>query len=219
MQAGTGPIEAVIFDIGGVLLEYDFELAVRAAVPLTGLPADEIRRRLFGDGGYAGTEQRREVLDFECGRLSGEQFHAFVERLLGRRMPFPLFCQAWNCIFKHEIAPTVALLRHLQRATGLKIAGLSNTNVIHYEYIRKRWSVLREIEYMFASHEIGWRKPDPACFRHVLKVMGVAAPRAVFVDDFRENVAGARSAGMLGVHAPNCEAVRAGLAALGLARP
>ncbi|MGD0093319.1 MAG: HAD family phosphatase [Planctomycetota bacterium] len=216
MNAGPEPIEAVIFDIGGVLLEYDFELAVRAAVPLTGLSADEIRRRLFGAGGYASTEHRREVLDFECGRLSGEQFHAFVQQLLGCRIPFPLFCQTWNCIFKREIEPTVALLRRLQRAAGLKVGGLSNTNVIHYEYIRRRWSVLREIEYMFASHEIGHRKPDPACFQHVLKEMGVAAPRAVFVDDFSQNVAGARSAGMLGVHAPNHEAVHAGLAALGL---
>ena len=215
MNAGKAGVEAVIFDIGGVLLEYDFELAVRAAVPLAGLPADEIRRRLFGNGGYAGTEHRREVLDFECGRMSGEEFHAFVEKLLGCRFPFAAFCQAWNCIFKREIEPTVALLRRLQRG-GLKVGGLSNTNVIHYEYIRRRWSVLREIEHMFASHEIGCRKPEPACFRHVLKVMGVAGPRAVFVDDFAENIAGARRAGMLGVHAPNHEAVRAGLAALGL---
>ena len=215
MIAGKEPIEAVIFDIGGVLLEYDFELAVRAAVPLSGLPADEIRRRLFGQGGYAGTEHQREVLDFECGRLSGEEFHAFVEKLLGCRFPFPAFCQAWNCIFKREIEPTVALVRRLQRE-GLKIGGLSNTNVIHYEYIRRRWSVLREIEHMYASHEIGFRKPDPACFRHVLKQMGLSAQRAVFVDDFAENVAGARSAGMLGVHGPNHAAVRAGLAELGL---
>jgi len=215
MNAGKAGIEAVIFDIGGVLLEYDFELAVRAAVPLAGLPADEIRRRLFGNGGYAGSEHHREVLDFECGRISGEEFHAFVESLLGRRFPFPAFCRAWNCIFKREIAPTVALLRRLQRG-GLKVGGLSNTNVIHYEYIRRRWGVLREIEHMFASHEIGFRKPDPACFRHVLKKMAVAAPRAVFVDDFAENIAGARSAGMLGVHAPDHKAVRAGLAALGL---
>jgi putative hydrolase of the HAD superfamily len=216
MSAQGGPIEAVIFDIGGVLLEYDFDLAVHAAVPLAGMPADEIRRRLFGGSGYQGHDHRREVLDFERGKISGEEFHAFVEALLGCRIPFPVFCQAWNSIFKHEIAPTVALMRRLQRRNGLKIGALSNTNVIHFEYIRGKWGVLREITYMYASHEIGHRKPDPDCYHHVLKDMRVAASRAVFVDDFANNVAGARAVGMLGVHAPNAEAVRTGLAALGL---
>jgi FMN phosphatase YigB (HAD superfamily) len=217
MSARNGSIEAVIFDIGGVLLDYDFELAVRAAMPLSGLTAEEIRRRLFGSGDYAGTEHRSEVLDFECGKISGEEFHAFVQQLLGCRMPYAAFCDAWNCIFKREIGPTVALARQLQARKGLKVGALSNTNVIHFEFIRQRWSVLQEITYIYASHEIKRRKPDPECYHHVLRDMGVAASRTVFIDDFAHNVAAARAVGMKGIHATDTEAVRKGLAELGLA--
>ncbi|MCY3020858.1 MAG: HAD family phosphatase [Planctomycetota bacterium] len=216
-MSGAAPlVEAVVFDIGGVLLAYDFDRAVRAAAPLAGLPVAEVRQRLFGDNGYASMGRDREVAKFECGLISEREFHACVEALLQRRLPFELFRDAWNGIFIHEIEPTVTLMRQLRRRPGLKVGMLSNTNALHYAYVRQRWSMFSEIEHVYVSHEIGRRKPDPEAYRHVLENMGVPARRTVFVDDLIENVIAARAVGMLAIHAPDAAAVRTGLAALGL---
>ena len=53
MQSNGSHIDAVIFDIGGVLIDFDFELAFRAAAPVVGLTTAEIRDRLFGAADYA----------------------------------------------------------------------------------------------------------------------------------------------------------------------
>jgi putative hydrolase of the HAD superfamily len=219
MHNGASHIQAVVFDIGGVLLEYDFDRAVRAAAPVAGLPVEEVRHRLFGDHGYASMQRDEVVARFECGHVSPRDFHACVEKLLNCRLPFGFFREAWNSIFIEEIGPTVRLMRELLRRSGLSVAMLSNTNALHLEYIRGRWRMFQEVPHVFASNEIRARKPDAAAYQHVLRTLGVPAGRAVFVDDLIENVRGAEAVGMLAVHGRDPATVRAGLGALGLCAP
>lgn len=192
--------------MGGVLIDFDFNRANAAAAQVSGLPADEVRRRLFSSPDF---------LAFERGKLSPQEFHDCLQTLLGMRMPYAIFCQAWNGIFNDEIEPTVSLVRALR--SRVKVGVLSNTNAIHFEYLRERMSVLRELEHVYASHEIGSRKPDAECFQHVLARMSVAPQRTVFIDDVLENVEAAQSLGIRVIHAVNAQAVRAGLRELGLA--
>ena len=207
MKAGSAThIEAVVFDLGGVLIEFDFDRANRAAAGVSGLPAEEVRRRIFGCP---------EFLEFECGRIDPRGFHGCLQKVLEFNIPYELFCQAWNGIFKEEIASTVELARTLHR-NKLKVGILSNTNVLHFEFLRPRMSILRELEHVYASHEIGCRKPEPAAYQAVLQRMNVAPSQAVFVDDLPENIAAAERVGMIGVHAPDAAAVRSGLTRLGL---
>ncbi len=206
-NASAPPIEAVIFDLGNVLIQLDIERGTEATARAVGLPAAEVRRRLQACG---------ELLDFELGLISERDFHGCISRTLGQDLPFATFHELWNGIFTHEIAATVELVGTLRARPGLKVGLLSNTNVTHFEFLRRRMAVLREMEHLYVSHELGCRKPDPRSYRMVLEKMAVRPERAVFVDDLEENIAGARSAGMHAVHATGPEAVRQGLARLGL---
>lgn len=201
---GTAEIEAVIFDIGGVLIRIEIGAALQSVASTLKRPA----------AGLSALYQHQILIDFETGRVSAAEFHGAIERMLGCPFPFTNFCETWNSIFQDEIATTVALLEQLKRRPGLKVGVLSNTNSIHLAWLRERMEVLRGIEHLYASNELGYRKPEPESYREVLKRMNVPAERAVFVDDLAVNVAGAQAVGMRVIHATTPEAVSAGLAPL-----
>lgn len=212
----NGSIEAVIFDLGGVLIEYDFNRAFEQAGHLTGQPALAIRRRMFGKDYGAGFASNHPIIGFELGAITSREFHRRIEGLLGHPLPYGAFQELWNGIFTNEVAPTVALVGKLQQRPGLKVGVLSNTNALHMAYLRRRMTILRELKYVYASNEIRRRKPDAACFQHVFKKMKVQPRRTVFIDDFAENVNAAAALGAQVIHATGPEVVRTGLARLGL---
>jgi len=216
MQRIGRQIDAVVFDIGRVLIDFDFERAFSAASKMTGIAPGEIRSRLFGVGDFAGFDRERAVVAFECGRISEREFHASVEKALGRPIPFEHFCELWNCIYTGEIESTVKIMRVLQNRASLRVGVLSNTNALHMNHLRPRMKCLEDIEHVYCSHEIGWRKPDPESYLHVLECMNVRAEHTVFVDDLSDNVAAAEALGMIGVHATSSTAVRVALFDLGL---
>lgn len=215
MESGR-PIDAVIFDIGRVLIDFNFDHAFDAASAASGIPASDIRARLFGKSDFTGYDRELDVVLFECGRISEREFHARVENTLNCKLPYEHFCMAWNGIFTQEIHATIKLVDDLRQRPELKVGVLSNTNSLHFNYLRQRMSLFDEMDHVYVSHEIGCRKPDAESYLHVLKAMEVAPERSVFVDDLPDNIAAAKKVGMKTVHATDPDAVRAGLMAFGL---
>ena len=211
-------IEAVIFDIGRVLIDFEFDRAFNVASAASGIPAAEIRSRLFGKGDFSGYDRELDVVAFECGRITEREFHARVENTLKCKMPYDHFCMAWNGIFTQEIHSTIGIVHELRQRPDIKVGVLSNTNSLHYNHLRKRMTMFDEMDHVYLSHEIGCRKPDEQSYHHVLKQMNVAPQRSVFVDDLHENVVAAQKIGMKTIHATGPDAVHAGLKALGLFR-
>jgi putative hydrolase of the HAD superfamily len=198
-------VDAVIFDLGGVLIEVDFAKTNAAISRAVRLAPAEIARRLITDPA---------LIEFECGRLTTEAFHRKVETILECSMTLDVFHGAWNGIFNAEIEENIELLRKLRRKCEVGI--LSNTNLPHFEQLKQRMKVLNELDHLYASHEIGCRKPDAESYRHVLNKMKVAPERAVFIDDLPVNLEGARKVGMRTIHASGPGAVKAGLKEMGL---
>jgi len=205
VKPANAVVDAVIFDLGGVLIEVDFaktNVAISRAVRLA--PA-EIARRLV---------THPALIEFECGRLTVEAFHRQVENILECSMTFDAFHGAWNGIFNDEIAENIEVLRTLRRK--YKVGILSNTNLPHFEHLKQRMNVLNELDHLYASHEIGCRKPDAESYRHVLNKMKIEPERAVFIDDLPANLEGAQKVGMRTIHASGPGAVKAGLKEMGL---
>jgi putative hydrolase of the HAD superfamily len=199
------PIEAVIFDLGGVLIHFDFERAHSRIAELSGLDSKKVRERIVANADF---------LAFESGDIDERQFHLSVQKSLDCTLPYETFKEFWNGIFKQEATATVELARQLRRT--IKVGLLSNTNVLHFDYLKDRMSVLSELDHVFVSHEMRCRKPTPQSYQHVLQVMQLPPERVVFVDDLAENIAGARAVGMHGIHATDEAAVKLGLQQLGL---
>ncbi len=178
-------IKAVLFDLGKVLLHFNFEPAFRRL-------AKDCRR------------SPKEIEDFfvqsglEClydgGRISSREFYGRVKKALGLRMGFEAFQNVWNRIFM-PVPGMAALVQRLKKTHRLVL--LSNTNAMHFEYICKRYPVMKYFDRRIASYQHKVRKPDERIYRIAAKACQ-ARPSEIFYIDDRADLTGA--AAELGFH-------------------
>jgi HAD superfamily hydrolase (TIGR01509 family) len=207
MPASPAPVDLVIFDLGRVLLDYDWRTALAGVVQDTGLAPDVLHDRLFHEAPFYA---------FERGDISPEEFHAAVERVLETPLQYGRFMELWNSIFSAEIEPTATLARALERRGRPRVALLSNTNITHIEHVRKKFKILGDFKHVFLSYELRARKPEPPSYLKVLEALHAKPEHTVFVDDMERNIVAAEKLGIRGVLASSPEAVAAGLRAAGV---
>ena len=202
-----GTADALLFDLGRVVLDIDFSKVVACWAGHAGCePAHLAGRFSWRDEFY----QKHEK-----GEISDADFFAALRALLGVELSDAQFLEGWNKIFAGEM-PGIAPL--LQRAAQrLPLYAFSNTNAAHVEHFSETYAgVLGHFREIFLSSAIGLRKPDAAAYDHVVKAIGVPASRIVFFDDLAENIDGARACGLTAVHVTSPDDVAHALAALGI---
>lgn len=195
---------AVFFDLGKVLLDFDWEAVCKGAS--TWCDADPARMV-----GWIATS--RHTQDYESGRLTSHQFFEHARAALGFRGQFEDFAELWSDIFT-EIPETIALVRQLKGRVPMAL--LSNTNEMHVDWVMGRWDFMRLFDNLVLSFREGCAKPEPEIYRRALAKMSVKPAEAFFVDDRPENVAGALAVGMDAVPFTDAMALRAALVSRGL---
>jgi FMN phosphatase YigB (HAD superfamily) len=175
-------IKAVIFDIGNVLLSFDFGRVLRRIVPHCGVNPADFSTRL-----------EPLKMDLESGRISADAFLDRASVALAYRGERSELVRAWQEIFE-PIEKTHRLVDGL--ASRFPLYLLSNTNNLHAEYFMGEYPVFRRFKDRVFSHEAGLMKPDPGIYRHALEKFGLEAGEAFFVDDLAENVEAARGEGI-----------------------
>ena len=202
-----GAADALLFDLGRVVLDIDFSKVVACWAGHAGCePAHLAGRFSWRDEFYQ---------QHEKGEISDADFFAALRALLGVELSDAQFLEGWNKIFAGEM-PGIAPL--LQRAAQrLPLYAFSNTNAAHVEHFSETYAgVLGHFREIFLSSAIGLRKPDAAAYDHVVKAIGVPASRIVFFDDLADNIDGARACGLTAVHVTSPDDVAHALAALGI---
>jgi putative hydrolase of the HAD superfamily len=174
-------LKAIVFDIGNVLLSFDFEKTFRRVAPLCGVAASEIAPRL---------SQLKGPL--ESGQISSSLFLEKVVQELQYRGEMADLRQAWQEIFE-PIEQTHDLVRRLHGRVPLYL--LSNTSDLHTEYFIPRYSVFEHFEDGVFSHEVGFSKPDPAIYHAAIGKFAIEPHATLFVDDLPENIAAAAALG------------------------
>jgi len=197
-------IEAVIFDMGNVLLAFDDARASVRLAARTGKTRQEIED--YGRSTPYGHE-------LALGKLSKKQFFHTVARDLAFNGTYEEFALIWSDIFT-PIEPMVALAESLK--TRVPRLLLSNTNAIHIDYVLERYPFLNDFDAHVFSHEVGSLKPDAAIYQHAVRKYGLTAGRTVFLDDIAANAEAARRVGMIGIHYQNPDQTRAELTKLGV---
>jgi glucose-1-phosphatase len=197
-------MEAVVFDLGNVLIAVDEPRAVERMASRTGKTLPQIEEYIRG------TPHGHELA---LGKVTKKQFYHTVAKDLGFDGTYDEFALIWSEIFT-PIEPMIALAESLK--TRLPRLLLSNTNAIHMDYILDKYRFLDDFDAQVLSHEVGMLKPDAAIYRYTLEKYGLAPERTVFIDDLAPNVEGARRVGMQAIHFQNADQARAELTKLGV---
>jgi len=183
------PVTAIIFDLGKVLIDFDHRILCRKISLLAGKTPGEVYGLFF---------ESALIKSFEEGALSPESFYMAVRRLIELDIPFEQFCLIWNSIF--YVTDENRAMYELMRALSPRytLALLSNTNELHYAYLKTEIPVLGLFRHLFVSCEMGVTKPDPHIYLRVLAALGVEPARVFYTDDRPEMVAAACAVGIRG---------------------
>jgi glucose-1-phosphatase len=181
-------LKTIIFDLGKVIVPFDFERGYQAMAEHTGLSPADVRARL------AATQA---LVPFESGAIDSPEFVRIVSEALGHSFDIDRFQRIWSVIFLPETLIPESLLAHLKRTYRLVL--LSNTNDLHFRFIRERYPLLRHMDEFVLSYEAKAMKPDPRIYAAAIQAARCEPHECFFTDDIPDYVAGARAAGIRAV--------------------
>ncbi|OGB93632.1 MAG: hypothetical protein A2Z31_06050, partial [candidate division NC10 bacterium RBG_16_65_8] len=146
-------IRLIISDFGGVICTFDYRIFCERLARRIGGSAEEIYALVYGSDLQA---------EFERGRLTGPEYHQRVMGLLGADVSYAEFFPMYGNIFS-LIPATCDMLYRLHGRYPLYL--LSDTNEIHFGYVKQTVDVVRVFDECIVSYEVGAMKPDPPIYR------------------------------------------------------
>jgi len=199
-------IEALLFDLGGVVIEIDFERAIARWSELSGAAPQRLRKKFSFDADYERHER---------GEIGSNAYFDSLRQSLGLSLTDSDMLSGWNTIFMSEVAGIDDLLARFAGRTAL--FAFTNSNLAHQQVWENRFSgVLSHFRTVFTSSVLGARKPEAAAFAAVSDAMQVAPAKTLFFDDSPANVKGAKAIGMNAVLVRSMHDVANALGKVGL---
>jgi FMN phosphatase YigB (HAD superfamily) len=169
--------KAIVFDLGKVLVDFDYGIAARRIAARGKIVPDQIR---------AFIDQSPLLFQLESGLLSVDRFFEEVCRATGFSGPFDEFAEFFADIFV-PIEPMVQLHSDLrQKAFPTYI--FSNTNDLAIRHIRKSFPFFSQFEGYILSYQHGAMKPDAKLYEVVERESGRHGDEILYIDDRPENV-------------------------------
>ena len=178
-------IEAVLFDLGKVLINFSFETVVKTLHESCSISRAQFEAILW---------DKVLVRRYERGEISTREFHDYLCERATLNMTLPQFRATWSSVFMPEPLVSDELLANLKRRYPLIL--VSNTNEAHVEFLREKYRVFDYFDHLIFSYEVRALKPDPKIFEHAIAVSNRPAEALFFTDDREENVTAAAALGM-----------------------
>lgn len=185
-------IKNIIFDLGGVIINLDYDKTIAEFNKLSKEPFEEIFTQL----------QQSPVFDqFDKGEISEADFFSEVLKALRIEISHKQFVHAWNAMLLDFPIKRLEMLRKLKAKYRLFL--LSNTNETHTAqletdlYKQHGYKNLEPFfEKVYYSCRIGMRKPDKKIFDFVLQENNLNPTETMFIDDSPQHIEGAIKAGI-----------------------
>ena len=185
-------IKNIIFDLGKVLLDLDFNASIKAFQKLGLSTAVLNNQQAYSDPVF---------YDLEVGRVSPDEFCKKVRKVLNNPQASDMQIKdAWYAMILNIPSKRVKKLQELRENYWVYL--FSNTNQIHIERLHADFYNEHGLEFPslfdddFYSHEIHARKPDLDSYQKVIELSGVNPRETLFVDDLEKNILGAQKAGL-----------------------
>ena len=169
--------EAVVFDLGKVLLEFDYSRAAQGLAKNSAANADEIKRLI---------NQSPLLFRYETGLMSKQEFYDAVSSAIKFRGNVEEFAELFGDIF--DPMPEMIELHGLLKKAGVPTFIFSNTNELAIAHIRKQYPFFHGFSDYIFSYEHGAMKPDAKLYEVVEKKTGHRGGKIIYIDDRPENI-------------------------------
>ena len=188
-------VKNIILDLGGVIINLNQELTIKAFQKLFGDKFTEIQEQL---------KVNKYLEKVETSEITIAEFIAFFQKF-DSSISATQITTAWNSMLLGISQERVDLIKRLSKNYNVYL--LSNTNPIHYEYIEEYATEQFKIEsfknlfkHAYLSHEVKLRKPNSSIFEYVLNDAAMVSEETLFVDDTIEHINVAKELGIRTEH-------------------
>lgn len=197
--------EVAVFDLGKVLVDFDYAIAARKLAAHCKLSAQQLTE-FFGHSPL--------FLDYETGLMSNEEFFQKVCAKTGYGGPLEEFARMFADIFT-AIEPMVRVLERL-RASGFATYVFSNTNDLTIAHIRRHFPFFANFDGYVLSYQQRRMKPDPKLYELLEQLSGRRGAQILYLDDRLENTEAGKARGWQVIHHRSPEETIAELKRLGV---
>ena len=199
-------IEFVVFDLGGVLVDWNPRYLYRQLI------ADEKEIEHFIANVCNGEWNEKQ----DAGRSFAEGIAELVTRHPKHEPLIRAFFERWKEMIRGPIHGTVEILRHIHGQRRHRLFALSNWSSETFPWARQNFDFLGLFEAILVSGEEKMIKPDPRFFHLLSHRHQVVPERSVFIDDVEKNVNAARALGFETIRFTDPNSLRASLKELGV---
>ncbi|MFW6123652.1 MAG: HAD family hydrolase [Acidobacteriota bacterium] len=182
-------IKAVISDMGNVILPFDVSLFLKKMAQYSFMKEREVMELPVLHDGL--------IKSFSKGEISSKKYYKSMKEVFKANIRFKKFRNIYCDIFSlnAEVLETLTKLKGKN-----KLFLLSNTDALHFNFIRKKFPDIFIFDDYILSYEAGWIKPEEEIFKLALKKSEEEPENTVFIDDMEENIKAAEALGMKTIH-------------------
>ncbi|MFX0041464.1 MAG: HAD family hydrolase [Candidatus Hodarchaeota archaeon] len=185
-------IKAIIFDLGGVVVELDFSRFFKDVIEISPLNTPNSSLLL---------EFWRQSDIYHQGKITNEEFYSQACELLQTcALNQEQFFDSFNSVISHIKEELLTLIKNLKEQNNIKLLCLSNVNSSHWHYLlEQNKEIVEFFDELILSFEVHMTKPDPRLFKLAIQKAGCKPEEIVFIDDGLNNIRSARELGIIGI--------------------
>lgn len=166
----------ILFDIGRVLLDFDFETSLASLLPAdTENPSERLKLLI----------ERKD--EFETGKIDIPTYTNWALQVLASTATAEEFQHAWQHIFTRN-EPMWSCVEKLV-ADGHRLILFSNINGIHWPWITHQFTGFEQFHGAVLSYETGFIKPQPEIYHHAIRTHQLVPQETLYIDDLPQNIA------------------------------
>jgi len=182
-----GEIKTILFDLGNVIVKVNPEVLVEG-FKKCGKVVPERVIDYFMDSD--------NVNKYMEGKITSSQFFSKTRRFFRLDIKYREFYDLWNKVL--EPYPEMEeIIRNLKKNyPDINMILVSNTNEVHYDFVREKYKILDLLDGHITSHEEGMQKPDPEIFVRALKLADTLPKETFYTDDREDLISAARTMGI-----------------------
>ena len=196
MGIDISKIEAIVFDLGGVIINLYEERTYEAFAELGSMPVEEVKEKALTE---------KYFKDYETGHIDDPTFRAHLRESLRFEGQDEFLDEAWNAMLGAIPKAKLELLDKLR--SKYKLFVMSNTNTIHVrrflkicDYVSPEKDFYGYFDKVYLSNEVGARKPDARAWQVILDEQPISVEGMIFIDDKLVNIQAASELGFQVYH-------------------